>query len=988
MHYGIRNVTLLLHLFTLICCFQSITFGQSVYMKHYTINDGLPSNHVYITHQDLKGYLWVATASGLSRFDGKRFENFDHSDGLIDNDVMLVANDAKNNIWVKSFSKKPAFSVIKNNKVYEYTNTELSSLVYTISLTDKYYSEKRKTLYVTGLKGLVCIKDGEISSIRNTSLTGDFPYFETSDGKIFSGDRRDIYEITDTAICLFQRLNLRQEYFRMYCKNDKLYVITGRTVRVYDYINGHFALNKVKKFPYRPKVLYVDQYGVWVIPIAQKGALLYKDVYLSDDPIALKIPGVVNTFTTDKEGGVWVSTTDNGLFYLPNPEIVSYTSQDGLSSSVVHVIEPLSENNFWVGYNLGIAELLSIKENKITAKNSVQIDDLYPDNNYMIQIINDEERDRLVFMSRGGTRVLKDGCLSHLFVDSLYGTRKSLSIINDSTIGIGGTKYLLYNIRSSGYDVFNADRVYAQEFDANGDLILGSVEGLYLLNLRHKTLKRVTGTETLKITCLKYVNPYLWVGTQNNGIYLMKDDSVISNYTKTSFVKLPSNTINTLSISGDEIWLGTNRGLLYGSYNYDRMKFSDVKIISHNDGLLSPDINDISLFDSTAFIASNRGLTILTGYSEKRLQYSLSDVVVKNLNNDSILKGDSIVLQYEREGFEVAFKAAAFKYIDEMYYQYRLKSFDNKWKTTTSNKVQYTNIPPGEYTFEITVHDKRGNQSKQSQITHIKVMPRFWQTLWFKLLLIITAFVVTVLLTHFYYRHKNKQRFKKDAQRKLMAKARMETLKAQIKPHFIFNSLNALHDYVYTNTSEDVANLLRGFAGLIRKGLHLADSNFTTVKEEVEFLTDYLELEKIKCDNCFSYNLSVDKDAKNVSIPALVTQPFIENAVVHGMRTAMKKSGEITISYDLVDNDIICRIVDNGVGIKKTLERKASNGHVSKGADISSKMISYFKTGLDVDIEITIEDLSDTASEKNGTSVTLVFKNMKTSVHNEDTNNR
>ena len=310
-----------------------------------------------------------------------------------------------------------------------------------------------------------------------------------------------------------------------------------------------------------------------------------------------------------------------------------------------------------------------------------------------------------------------------------------------------------------------------------------------------------------------------------------------------------------------------------------------------------------------------------------------------------------------------------------------MEPFDSEWKTTKDNLLQYTNIPPGEYIFQIQVHDRRGNSSKLLNAIHIRITPLFRQTLWFKCLVVFAILIVLAAMLYWYYRYTQRQTNNKLQQSKIIAKAKLEALRAQLKPHFIFNSLNAIKDYIYNNKNDDAANLLQGFARLVRKGLHLANNDFTTIGEEAGFLNQYLELEQVKCDNCFDYRIEVSEKITNIVIPSLITQPFVENAVIHGVRSVKDEKAVLLITYSLVNDDVVCCITANGIGIKQSLQHKKEDS--SRGTLLSKDRISYFETGLGVNIVLEIKDISETEQTKTGTIIILTIKDALNLQNNE-----
>lgn len=953
-------------------------YSQSMYIKHYTTNDGLAGNHVYMSHQDNKGYLWIATTSGLSRFDGRKFRTYDYENGLQDNEVLIVTNDANNNIWVNTFSAIPSISVIERDTVKNYPYTSIAGGLDGMNISDEYYSKRFKTTYLSGFKTLVFIRSDALPIAKPAPLMPYFRIFETGDGNIFGGDGNNLYQINDTSISLFQSLDLNKPAAGQSYYNGSLFVSVGNTIRLYHYNTEKFAFSRAVTLKGKIRLIHADQYGLWVTYTDKPGLYLFRDHKITGEPIEVRIPGFVNYFMNDSEGGIWISTTDNGIFYLPSPGIISYAAADGLKSSVISAMDIISEDKLWIGNNIGDVELLTIRDNKIEINEIINLGSDRHSNNFTIDIVHDRNNNVYV-QSRNNLSRLQGAELKTILGS---GANKSLLLINDTLLGIGAWTYQVLNLRTGKLEVDKVGRIYAQVADAHYNLWLGGIQGLFHKHLFDKQEPyQVKGLENIKINALAGSGPYIWAGSQNNGLYLVRNDSIVAQFTYKNTTGLPSNTIKALAMRGDELWIGTNRGLLCSKFDYNNLQFFDKVLVDHNDGLLSPEINKIRVFDSSIFIASYGGITILDKIIHERLNYTLADVFVKNLSTGNLLTSDSISIPYSTRGIEIGFQTVALRYNNEITYSYRLEPFDHEWKTTKDNLLQYTNIPPGEYTFQIQVHDRRGNSSKLLNAIHISITPLFRQTIWFKGLVVFAILIVLAVILYWYYKYTQRHANNRLELSKIIAKAKLEALRAQLKPHFIFNSLNAIKDYIYSNKNDDAANLLQGFARLVRKGLHLANNDFTTIGEEVGFLKQYLDLEQVKCDYCFDYRIEISEKITNIVIPSLITQPFVENAVIHGVRSVKDEKAVLLITYSLVNDDVVCCITDNGIGIKQSLRHKKDDS--SRGTMLSKDRISYFESGLGVDIVLEIKDISETDPTKTGTIIILTIKDALNLQNNE-----
>lgn len=958
-----KNTALLL--MVLLCTLDSPdVFSQSIYIKHYSINEGLAGNHVYMCHQDAEGYLWIATTSGLSRFDGKKFKNYDYRNGLVDNEVLFVSHDANNNIWVNAFTSEPSLSVIKNN-VVDHIAVPIGN-----NISEEYYSEWHKTIYMSGNHRLALIKPGSKPVTIITPLISGSRYFETEDHLILSGDGRNLYLIQDTNITFFQDLQLDTVYSRAYYYNRTLYLISGNSVYTYTYSEKKFHRASRMCYEKKPNLLFSNRYGLWVTFMNQKGAILYRDFKTSSKKEQVRIPGFVNYFCNDSEDGVWIATTDNGMFYIPNTNLVNYTPDDGIASSVVYAADKLSNDEFWLGYNTGKADRIKLMQGKISVLERANFYPFDYNNNPILDILH--LHDEVYFLSRTGLFKKTQDRLYKIHIDN---TQKSMYLLNDSTIAIGGWNYILYYNRSGKRIKYQLGRIYAHAVDTlDGLAWAGGIDGLFAIPIKNNGSPiHLQAFPQIKINALCYAAPYLLIGTQNNGLYIVHKDSTSQ---KTAYRKifLPiSNNVKAIIANNERVWVGTNKGLITGVVNDKFTGLENRLIIDDNDGLICSEINKITAIDSGVLVAGYGGISIAYPYHSFKHQYIISGVSMKEANTGIVNITDSIRTGYSTKGLEIGFEAVSLKYGSEMVYRYKLEPFDERWKITKNNTVQYTNIPPGDYHLRVYAYDNRGNTSPVKTLS-IVILPLWWQTNWFKIGLLLMIAGICISGLRYYHSIMKKRTENKLRQDRLVAHAKLEALRGQLKPHFIFNSLNAIQDYIYNNKNDDAATLLQGFSGLIRNGLHLSDSDFTTIEKEVSFIKRYLELERMKCDNCFSYSIEVSKEIYNIVIPSLITQPFTENAVVHGVRSVQDIDAVIQISYSLSDGDLVCMISDNGIGIKKSMMQKKM--HYSIGTHISQDRINYFNKGLGIDIVLHILDKSNLAIPDQGTLVTIIIKNI------------
>lgn len=972
-----------LRLFTAFLLLPLMVQAQSRYLKNYTVNDGLAGNHVYMCHQDRKGHLWIATSSGLSRFDGQQFRNYDFEDGLPNNEVLFVTSDQRNRIWLNIFSSTPSFVVIDHGTVSNYRNSAvLNAMPIDAAFNTSAYSKARRTLYFSGPGNFVCCRDDGKPLVRSRTFVSQHALFQVSDTELFVGAEHYIYSVQDTTLRLLQALAGPEPARSYHWYHNTLYVARSHAIDLYRRKGRGFERFRTVSFPTDILRLYPDRHGLWVCFDNQAGAWLYSDWLLVRPPEKIDIPGIVNYITDDAEGNVWICTVDKGLFFLPVPGMVNHTAHDGLQSSMVTAVCPLSASTCWVGYATGGADLLSLHDGSFTVRQRIRPPGRYSGNNIMIDIACTADS-TVYFFTRDRLFSVKDRKLTTV---SGHNAGKSFLLINDTLLGLAERLYQVRNLRSGTTVAYRTGRIYAQAADRQQNLWIGGMKGLFYIpaaNHYRSGISQVKALRKIKINALACHDPYVWVGTQNNGLFLLCKDSVVAWYTYPRHDVLCSNNILALTLQDSCLWIGTNKGLTCTRFDYNTLRFSQPAKADYQDGLLSPEINKIKILDSTVFIASSGGLVVTRALRPPDMNYTPPDVAVHDLGTGAILRDTEIHVTYSSKGLELTFRTAGFRYGPELVYHYMLTPFDKGWNSTAGNQVRYTNIPPGGYRFLVRVGDSRGNTSHIIQPAHIRIHPLYWQTWWFRLL---TGGMIIVLLAAGIYllmRRSRKRALQKMTVEKLIARSQLVALRAQIKPHFLYNSLNAINDFIYNHRNDEAASLLHGFAGFIRKGFHLADQDYTTIHDEVAFVTRYFELERQKCDCCFAYTIAAGAAIEDTVIPSLITQPFIENAVLHGIRSRIQGGGKIGVTYTANDNDIVCTISDNGIGIRRSLESKKLYHTYSKGLSITRERMTYFKAALGADIRLVVQDLSEEDPAAEGTRVTITFVNGLQHAHQE-----
>ncbi len=209
---------------------------------------------------------------------------------------------------------------------------------------------------------------------------------------------------------------------------------------------------------------------------------------------------------------------------------------------------------------------------------------------------------------------------------------------------------------------------------------------------------------------------------------------------------------------------------------------------------------------------------------------------------------------------------------------------------------------------------------------------------------------------------------------KQMAEYRLIALRSVMNPHFLFNSLNSIQSFIATNEKKQAIDYLSLFSKLIRSTLNSSLDNSNTMAEELEILKLYINLEKLRFDNKFSEYIDVEEgiDVDVVEIPPLILQPFVENAILHGLYNKEGNDGRLDIRFRILNGKLLCVVEDNGIGRQAAEKIKASNKlHKSVGMMLTKERIELINKGDALSVQIV--DLMDEFEEPAGTRVEVMM---------------
>ncbi len=961
-----------------------ITAGQQTFLRNYTVDDGLPSSETYHVIQDSKGYIWIATNQGVSRFDGKTFRNFDIQKGIPENTVFEIYEDDLKRLWFVNYPFQ--LSYFFNDTIYQYKYNEL--------LRD-----------LAG-HGLVPIKKSfSVDADNNiffSFINNDKSYKLSKTGELSVIDQIQqkeialiIREIDHQLISAQSKNRSNQSIIKIILDGEsRMYAVNTVSNKGFSY--GHFTAEvtnnneilyaqneilaiinagKITSHRLKERILWVSSTkdsSVW-IGMEFSGVQKYNLDNFENGPIDEILNGKsVSSILVDREGGEWFTTLETGLFYRPNKAFTSYTPEDGLSGVNITAVDEFN-NKIFVGTGNGFLNVIDngiFTESFNFGKKVVKIIS-YPDKAVYIGT------DAYLYKYENGNyitiwnnhRLISQPELKIKYLFSI----KDLLLLNENEIYMGQMRsFTQLSNNNVIYDSYLDDsiaiRVESIAKINDDHFLLGTFTGLWQYSERKFTfLGNENKLLNQRITDILIIhNPdYQLLGTKGSGLIVKKGKQI---YQITQNEGLTSNSITSLLRTNNEIWIATNDGLNMIPVKDLESKYPFIRVFKKEQGLISNEINEIKSVKNKLYIAANGGLTILDRSLYKPAPTPPPVYLEKISIDGQVYKAsDEIILTHDQKFLKIYFSGIDFRDASNLKFRYRLVGIDDVWSTTDNSEVDYSFLPSGNYRFEVMGVNSEWHISPPT-VLYIKVKPPFWETWWFFLL----TFIFVIALIYLIVRISVQRVRKQHSLQNDIYKYRQEALIKQMDPHFVFNTLNSIQSFILRNDTLSSSQYLTKFSRLMRLILNNSQKKAVTLREEIEALSLYMELEAMRFTRKFIYSINVepDVDTEIIKIPAFILQPFIENSIWHGIMN-LDREGKISLDFKKMSNYFTIIIEDNGVGRKKAEEIKLK--HISDkkslGLSIVESRLELLWEAAGIPPKLEFTDLYDEAGEPNGTRI-------------------
>lgn len=918
----------------------------------FTPKDGLAQSQVRCMAQDSAGYMWFGTLGGASRFDGLDFTNYGLRQGLPDPQVNAMLAMPDRSMWLACGSSLTRFD---------------GEAMHTVPLP-KGISEARILalagdrdggVYVgTDGAGLLQVENGIVSvpvGWPTDSAQGVRSLLMLPDGTLLVGLRGGLLRWKDGKA---ERVPLpfATGVSALAMGHDgTLWVGTFGAGLVGVKKDGAFILYDESKGLLQNNVrsLLVDRRGrLWVG--TKFGANLLENGRIRSYTVYQGMPNDnIWCVNEDNGGGLWFGTDGAGVLRYAGERFVTFTVTEGLCSDLAMCVVGDKHGDLWLGtYNNGICRMDAMA-------NITTLDGL-PNNTVWCGIVDPDSTlwfgtsDGLCHIARGKVLPLDSGraligqrvlCLFRRDDGALWcGTRDGVSVIRAT-----GPAELITNV-----DGIALRGVRSILGGPKGTLWLATDLGIVRIgNGKAQRFTTLDGLAHNTVFCLTYdAEGRLWAGT-SNGLSCFTGERFVSMELGSDF---GSNYVGLLQHdTGGELWAGTNNGLYRFLPDSLLQDPENADHFTQVDGLRGSECNLNAGFtgaDGRLFFGTNAGLTMYDPHAPdlrrpdvppRTYITGISSFLQPIPGADSLGVGNGpnapIDVPYRKNHLTFTYTAIALADGSHVRFQYRLAGFDSDWlPATEARSASYSNLPDGNFAFEVRAIDPRGHWGKPAQLA-FSIAPPYWLTWWF--FAACAAAIVAILYGIQRYRNLRRQRAEHTRQLELrsrMLKLEQQALNANMNRHFIFNALNSIQ-YAINRQDRTAANkYLTSFAKLIRKNLDASANDTTTLAEELSRLELYLLLEHMRFKDKFSYTVVVASsvDANAVNIPAMMLQPYVENSIWHGI-LPMAHPGHVEIQVEpFGESHVRIRISDDGIGIDQSMEEKnGDTGHISRGIEIT-----------------------------------------------------
>jgi sensor histidine kinase YesM len=948
--------------------------AQEPYTIKYNKSNGMPSNAVFNVFQDSKGFMWFATNAGLTRYDGFEYKTYT-SPVQTSTPGSSIVEDKYGRIWYENF----------DGYIYYIQNDSLQALLQNdpiqylpITLTKTHlFAFQKKGIDVYDLKTLnrIATKFFPHKIVEFSGSSQNNSYFIESD-VLYKLDEKMI--LSSTNFFKIKNTALKQ----LYVHNHKIYIVSklnlSKLIYVFDDNLKHLYTIPIKE-PEFIQGLNITDSLVWVH--TPQGSHAYHDDKTKT--------GLYKTFfkeksiscvKKDRQNNYWFSSTNEGVFMAPNLNNIVSSQQNLLPNKIV-----AAKQGF----------LIATKKGEICVYDSLlnfkSILNRQIDNSEIYYLNFDSTSNDLFYSSKGFTQVPQ---LNFQNCKQFQSAIKDITRLDGAYYAIAASGYCgLANFNNEKEKTSVWNNYYSNHIKVevpNTSSILEGVRGKSVAyNKQKSTIYFATNIGLFKCTPfstqeIKFNEASFYASRiifYNNTIYALSTKGDLYSITnETNFTQL--NTKNNIKNFDIKFIKQYNKKLIVIASGYAYLYDLDTELLSKIDvNINAYEVNDVLLKNNTLLLLTNSGI-IKADINNSTIKKEKAILQITNLSASGKLfnQNESTNLPYNQNDITIRFSVLDFGTSKENNVFYKVNDDDWKKVSNETRLIEFASLKPGSYNIQFKIND-----TITASTVRFTIITPFWQSIWFMIL----CFLLALALGFTYYRWqlnklRNKNKLLEDKNRLLNEKIELEhnlnksvlkSIKAQMNPHFFYNALNTIQAYIFTNDKTRANSYLAKFSKLTRVILEQSEKETISLGDEIESLTLYLELEKMRFKEEFEYTIEhkTDTHKDNIEFPPMLIQPYVENAIKHGL-LHKESDRKLFILFEEITNHLVITIDDNGIGRKRSeeLNKIKNNKYQSFSTQANEKRLEILNHTNDK-IAVKIIDKNDTNGQSKGTKVILTI---------------
>jgi len=952
--------------------FVSGLSAQKASFRKYSVLDGLPQSQVWNIKQDSRGFIWISTRNGLSRFDGIEFVNYFRANGLPDNKVLNVFEDNLKKLWALSrtgLSKYNGYGFDYFPVSDEFRNWSFNYIPTVDTANDIFILGKRQ---VDSSRRIVLFKNGIYQDyaknypVLDTLKVREFLFDQSAGGMLILDHNHSIWMWKDnllSALTPHKFENIFREKNNILAKsNDTIFRFDGKKFTLYDFSApaGRFGVVKYSnlkdrrfeifngnvsyktELPFDFMTYWLDNENVmWFSSEGNMYRLLSSAFSLFD---AEEIgSGNIWAISEDRNGHIFFGSLYNSLIEFDGEKFLERNEFRTLFKREISFYKgsrKMSNGDVWFSTNAGV---LIWDGTRFSVLKGI------PENTQVCYIYEDTDNNTVMLGTEKGLFILRDKSIDLMaeFTDANLGVIEGVAKDDSGTYWLSGHNGVVrFNGKTTAAvreDILPDEYTYTIEKDSFGGLWVTSENGLYF---KPKTS-----------------------GTFVNGL----PESVNS----------PANSI--MIMDKNHILVGRVNDIciidLKKFYNNERNYY---RLYDSNDGFMGSDCLDNGIIKDLSgrfwILTSDKSVIFdprllkenpdpphlnITG-----IHYETDSLTWVDIDKSGFFYGnpENIKLGSWQNKIQISFNGISTTNPEKVTLQYRLEGYDDKWSISSPKRfVFYEKLPPGHYRFHLKGCNADGVETNHPLSFAITVVPSFWQRSIVRITLSLLGIALTILSVLYLGRLRMHKKEKEDRLRAELSRLQMNSVLSQFDPHFTFNVISAIGSLIMKGEKEFAYDYITILGGLLRTILGEGSVSIKPLSDEIDFVKKYCELQKLRFKDRINFSVVIDKNVDlQREIPKMTIQLFVENAIKHGLEDR-NDGGKVDVKIIKNSHSLEITVLDNGIG------RAASSKPVAEGSGKGLKMITGLFEAMNVhnsaNATIEIIDL-----EKNGEAAGTFIK--------------